>query len=163
LEQQRQALIEQLKAQGYTNDQIRAMVDGLGALRAQSSAFASSTASRWSKSQATAYAQLNALHNVVDETRTGLSVANRSIQDVGARQREIAVGIREARDRIGTGFARSNDQLGVIARKDFSPSFNATIPVTVNASLSYYNALTIQSRLLQIRLGGGGGNTGGSV
>jgi hypothetical protein len=73
------------------------------------------------------------------KTNSALSKANRNLEDGNARQRELAQGIREARDRIGTGFTSlggkqdvANSRLSAIASKDFSPS----VAVTVNASTS---------------------------
>ena len=41
------------------------------------------------------------------KVNTALSVANRNLEQGNARQRELAQGIREARDRIGSGFQAS--------------------------------------------------------
>jgi hypothetical protein len=116
---------------------------------------------------------LNALRGTVDKrvsdiipalgnVNRALSVANRTLQDGNARQREMAQGIREARDRIGTGFARSNDQLGVIARKP--TSFTANVTNTVTAYLSTYQSLQTMTRINTLRAGVlHGGSTGGST
>jgi TP901 family phage tail tape measure protein len=62
----------------------------------------------------------------------GVSVANRNLEEGNRRQREIASKIREQRDTMSSGFQRSNEQLGVIAAKDFSPDINLTSNTSVN-------------------------------
>jgi hypothetical protein len=110
------------------------------------SAFSSSTTGRWSKEQKEAYAQLNATQRVAERVNvlipqlgrvnSALATANRALADGNQRQRELAQGIREARDRIGTGFARSNQQLGVIASKDFTPNVNVNVNTNTSVSIN---------------------------
>lgn len=69
-------------------------------------------------------------------TNRALSVANRNLENGNARQRELAARVREQRDAVRSGFDRNNAQLGIIAKKDFSPNVNVTVPVTTNVSIS---------------------------
>ncbi len=76
-------------------------------------------------------------------TNRALSVANRNLDDGNRKQQEISQGIREARDRIGSGFQATNSNLGTansrlstIASKDFSPNVNVTVNASTSVSIS---------------------------
>ena len=62
------------------------------------------------------------------KTHTALSLANRKLDEGNARQRELAQGIREARDRIGSGFQASNEQLRAITRQGLQPQRQRHVP-----------------------------------
>lgn len=107
------------------------------------SQLASSTASGWSQAQKTGYAQLNALHEMSRVTGSGLSTANRNLQEGNARQRELKAGIDASRATLNTGFSRTNANLGVsnarlatIAAKDFSANVTVNVPLTTHVSIS---------------------------
>ena len=79
----------------------------------------------------------------IGRTNNALSTANRKLETGNARQRELKVGIDNARSSLQTGFSRTNANLGVanarlsrIAEKDFSPNVQVTVPVTNNVSIS---------------------------
>lgn len=78
-----------------------------------------------------------------------LSKANRNLDEGNKRQREVADRVREARERIGSGFQRSNEQLGVIARK--KTSFTASVTNNITAYLSAYQSMQTMSRINTIR------------
>ena len=101
----------------------------------------------------------------IGRTNNALSVASRNLQEGNARQREIAQGIREARDRIGTGFARSNDLQAGILRKPSSFTTNAYVTTNITATLSAYQSLQMMTRVNTVRhtTSPDPTNTGGSV
>jgi TP901 family phage tail tape measure protein len=79
----------------------------------------------------------------IGEVNQGLSKANRNLDEGNREQRETARRIDAARERIGTGFQRMNDQQGTtnsqlntIAGKDFSPNVNVNVPVTTQVSIN---------------------------
>jgi TP901 family phage tail tape measure protein len=102
------------------------------------------------------------LNHLRNTTHSGLSFANRNLQEGNRKQRETAQGIREARDRIGTGFQRSNEQLGIISRK--KTSFSANVTNNITAYLSSYQAIQTMTRINRIRTDfEPGDSTGGSL
>jgi hypothetical protein len=79
----------------------------------------------------------------IGRTNSGLSTANRNLQDGNARQRELKAGIDQARSSLNTGFSRTNANLGVsnsrlstIAAKDFSPNVNVSVNASTSVSIS---------------------------
>jgi hypothetical protein len=107
LEGQKADLEQQLVEMGLSRQQAQEMIAKQEQLRVQSSAFASSASGAWSRQQRAAYAQLTKMDTVA--SRTG-----------------------EVVGRLGT----SNSQLGVIARKNFSPKVTVHTTVNTNVAIS---------------------------
>jgi len=92
-------------------------------------------------------AYLRRLDGSVDET-------TRAVNRVATDTRTLQQRINDQRLATERGFRTANAALGVVARKDFSPSFNASIYTQVTARLSTYNALTTINRVDNIRYNG---------
>jgi hypothetical protein len=93
---------------------------------------------------------------------SGLSMANRRLEEGNRAQRVVAARVDAARQSIGSGFSRSNSQLGVIARK--KTSFSANVTNNITAYLSAYQAIQTTTRINRIRTDfAPGDSTGGSL
>jgi cell division septum initiation protein DivIVA len=75
----------------------------------------------------------------------------RRLEEKAERQRQEAQATKLATER---GLAQANRQLGIVANKNFSPSFNASIYTTVNANLSTYSAVQTINRVDTIQYNG---------
>jgi TP901 family phage tail tape measure protein len=91
--------------------------------------------------------RLNHLIGEVDKTIPHF----RRLEEKAERQRQEAQATKLATER---GLAQANRQLGIVANKNFSPSFNASIYTTVNANLSTYSAVQTINRVDTIQYNG---------
>jgi len=90
---------------------------------------------------------LRQLDGSVDKT-------TRAVDGVARDTRTLQQRINDQKAATERGFRTANAALGIVARKDFSPSFNASIYTSVTAHLSTYNALQTINRVDNIRYNG---------
>jgi TP901 family phage tail tape measure protein len=94
------------------------------------------------------------LRNIEVETRGAKRVFAERLAGVRIEQRRVGQLVQAQRLATERGFIKANNALGIVARKDFEPSFNANIYTTVNAQLSTYNSLQTINRVDSIRYNG---------